>query len=250
MAVFAYVDETGDRGIVGKASPIFGMSAVLVTDSSGQALREAVKQLRADFGIAPGRVMSSKDHTKTHSRRLRAAQVLSGVPDIKIIYVYCEKSQVKAGSYTQNRDLFYNYVALKMYKNILWAARNWQGLGVELHTRFGHVRGHDHVSTKTYFQRQLQYEPKVPSGIEKGLKWVSADRYLESQAADLYGSFLKQAIWPDEFGNTEPRFLQTVWGQIRRGSYDCPVPLGLMSMPTSDLVKAKPWYSCSHCAAA
>lgn len=244
----AYVDETGDRGLVGKpgSSPIFGMAAVLVTGESARQLRAAVARLRDDFGVPQGRVMSWKDHVKTHARRLHAAQVLAQVTDVRIIYVYCEKAQV-VGEYTKDRELFYNYVALKMYRGILWAARNWKGTSEGICTRFGHVRGHDHRSTEAYFRSQLPREPRVPNQMERGLRWVSADRYLESQAADLYGGFLKAATWPDEFGNVEGRFIRTVWRQIRRGDHDCPVPLGLMSMPDNDLVKQQEWYDCAHC---
>jgi len=245
--LYAYIDETGDRGLVkAGSSPIFGMAAVLVDETSALALQSVVRQLRAEFGVPDDRVMSWKDHLKTHARRKRAATVLGAVPNIRIIYVYCQKDRV-VGQYTTNRELFYNYVALKMYKNILWAARNWMGTAGSIQTRFGHVRGHDHTTTETYFRFQLQFDNKVPSGMEKGLRWVSADNYLESQAADLYGGFLKAATWPDEFGSFEGQYLKAVWHQIRRGSYDCPVPLGLMSMPENGIVKEHDWYDCAHC---
>ncbi|EYT66877.1 hypothetical protein H489_0100770 [Curtobacterium flaccumfaciens UCD-AKU] len=244
----AYIDETGDRGLLSKpgSSPVFGMAAILLTDESALAVRSAVEQLRREFGVPDGKVMSWKDHLKTHSRRTHAAQVLGAIRDVKLIYVYCQKDQVE-GEYTQHRELFYNYVALKMYKNILWAARNWKGVTEGIQTRFGHVRGHDHTTTDAYFRYQLQFEPKVPFGMERGLRWVSADRYLESQAADLYGGFLRSAVWPDEFGNVEPGYILRVWHQVRLGPGGCPAPLGFMSMPRNDIATSLPWWPCSHC---
>lgn len=246
----AYIDETGDRGLPSKpgSSPIFGMAAILLTDDSAKAVRLAIDQLRSDFGVAPGQVMSWKDHLKTHARRKHAAQVLSAITDVRLIYVYCQKDQV-AGTYTTNRELFYNYVALKLYRNILWAARNWKGAKEGIQTRFGHVRGHDHQTTESYFKFELQFESKVPSQMERGLRWVSADQYRESQAADLYAGFLKAAVWPDEFGNVEGQYLQIVWPQIRKGDNDCPIPLGFMSMPENNLASEWPWWPCVHCAA-
>ncbi|MBM7504215.1 DUF3800 domain-containing protein [Agromyces aurantiacus] len=249
--LYAYIDETGDRGLAGKpgSSPIFGMAAILLTEESARAVRAAVKQLRVEFRVPDGVVMSWKEHLKTHARRMRAGQVLSAIPDVCLIYVYCQKDAV-TGRYVQDRELFYNYVALKMYKSILWAARAWKGPNERVNTRFGHVRGHDHRSTEEYFRAQRRYERTVPWHMENGLRWVSADRFLESQAADLYGGFLRSAVWPDEFGNVEGRFIRDVWHQIRRGNGNCPVPLGLMSMPTNELVKQFEWYECPHCEAA
>lgn len=243
----AYIDETGDRGLLRSgSSPIFGMAAILLTEDSASAVRAAIDQLRVDFDVPEGRVMSWKDHLKTHARRKHAAQTLAAIPDVRVIYVYCQKSAV-AGEYTKNRELFYNYVALKLYRNVLWAARNWKGTAAGVRTRFGHVRGHDHTTTESYFKFQLQFEPKVPSHMERGLRWVSADRYRESQAADLYAGFLRAAVWPDEFGNVEGQYLQAVWGQIRKGTNDCPIPLGFMSMPTNGLASAWDWWACKHC---
>lgn len=246
--LYAYIDETGDRGLVEKSgsSPIFGMAAIITTKESGKAVQEAILHLRDKFKIPENQVMSSKKNVKTHSRRIYAAQVLSEIKDVRVIYVYCQKSEV-TGNYTQDRDAFYNYVALKTYKNILWAARNWKGTEEGIQTAFGHVKHHDTKRTADYFDFTLQFENKVPSEMEKKLHWVHASTYLESQAADLYGCFLKNAIWPDEFGNIESKYLELIWHQIRKGDKNCPIPLGLMSMPTNELAAKADWNICPHC---
>ena len=248
--VFAYIDETGDPGTVvkPKSSPIFGMAAVLVDDQSAPVLRAAVSQLRTDFGVPDGKVMSWKDHLRTHDKRKHAAAILAAVPNIKLIYVYSDKRLTTAGSFGNQRGIYYNYVAFKMYKNILWAARNWRG-NEGVHTRFGHVRHMDHDATRAYFQSQIAAAPNVPFHLERGLNWVSSDRFLESQAADLFAGFLKEGIWPDEFGQIEGMYIRKVWPQIRRNGDNCVIPLGLMSMPNSQNVKAWNWYSCGHCEA-
>lgn len=144
-------------------------------------------------------------------------------------------------------ERFYNYVAYKTYKSTLWAARNMKGSSARVWTRFGHVRGHDHATTAKCITDQAAMDAKVPDHLEQGLRWVSADRYLEGQAADMYGGFLKSAVWPDgQFGYTEPAYLLSVWRQIRN-SDDCAIPLGLMSMPSSGLVRQNPWFPCAHC---
>ncbi|WP_168627374.1 DUF3800 domain-containing protein [Cryobacterium sp. BB307] len=244
MVIYAYIDETGDRGLAGTkgSSPIFGMAAVLVSEKSAPKLRAAVTDLRATFSVPHTKVMSWKEHVKSHARRQYAAKTLAAVPDVWVSYVYCQKDQV-SGAYTQNRELFYNYVAFKLYKNILWAARNWQGTA-GVHTRYGHVRGHDHTGTKQYLEFQASMDPKVPHRLERGLQWVSADKYLESQAADLYGGFLRAAVWPAEFDLVEPQYLKTVWPQVRKGYDECAIPLGFMSMPDNGIARKLDWNDC------
>lgn len=245
--MWAYVDETGDRGAVAGSSPIFGMAAVLVTDAGAVDLRKAVVQLRADFGVPAGKVLSWKDHVKTHDRRRRASEVLSKVTELKVCYVYAIKSELDPASYVSDVPRFYNYVAFTMYKSISWAARNWQGPNAQLWTRFGHVRGHDHTVTDAYIRSEVARDSRIPFHMEQGLRWVSADQYLESQAADLFGGFLKAATWPDgAFGYTEPSYLQRVWHKIRN-SEGCAIPLGIMSMPRNDLVCAIPGFPCGAC---
>jgi hypothetical protein len=242
-----YVDETGDRGSSGASSPIFGMAAIIVDEHGARNTRAAVQALRTDFKVPTGVVMSWKDHVKTHDRRRRAADVLSDVPGLKICYVYVVKAELWQNSYLHDRERFYNYVALKTYWSTLWAARNWKGDTAQVWTRFGHVRGHDHRTTEQYLRRQSAQDERVPDHMEQGLRWVSADRYLESQAADLFGGFLKAALWPGgEFGYVEPSYLLRVWPQIRN-SDRCAIPLGIMSMPDSSLVTRNDWFPCAHC---
>lgn len=246
-SVWAYIDETGDRGQGPTTSPIFGMSAVLVDDVGAPKLRAAVTQLRGEFGVPANKPMSWKEHVKTHDRRRRAAEVLGAVDEMKICYVFAIKSELSPSSYVGDRDRFYNYVAYKLYKSTIWAARNWHGDTARLSTRFGHVRHHDHTVTESYIKRQASSDPKIPFHMEQGLRWVSAGRYLESQAADLFCGFLKSALWPGgNYGYTEPSYLISIWRKIRN-SENCAIPLGIMSMPDNKLVTNLDWFPCKTC---
>ncbi|PKW14423.1 DUF3800 domain-containing protein [Saccharopolyspora spinosa] len=242
-----YVDETGDRGAGKDSSPIFGMAAIVLDDVGVANVRSAVNLLREDFRVPDDAVMSWKRHVKTHDRRRRAAEVLAGVRGLRVCYVYAVKDELRQGTYLDDHQRFYNYVALKTYKSTLWAARSWKGVGAQVWTRFGHVRGHDHRTTDKYIRREAGRDSRVPFDMEQGLRWVSADQYAESQAADLYGGFLKAALWPGgEFGYVEPAYLLKVWPQIRN-SESCAIPLGIMSMPANSLVRQNCWFPCDHC---
>lgn len=245
--VHVYIDETGDRGRSPGSSPIFGMAAVIVDLTGAQEVQHAVDQLRTDFHVPSGKIMSWKDYVKTHDRRRRAAEVLGAVTHAKLCYVYSVKNSLRPGSYLDVPQRFYNYVAFKMYKSVLWAARSWKGTEAKVWTRFGHVTKHDHATTDRYLRWQAAVDPKVPHDIEQGLKWVSAGKYKESQAADLYGGFLKAALWPSSpFGYVEPAYLLSVWHQLRN-SDSCAIPLGIMPMPDYKPLTQAPWFPCKRC---
>lgn len=243
--IFAYVDETGDRGTSATSSPVFGMAAVLVPEASTTDLRAAVLSLRADLAVPAGQVLSWKTNAKTHDRRRRAAEVLGSVPGIRVCYVYAKKSELQPGSYVDHKERFYNYVAFKTYKSIVWAARS---LGAsEVLIRFGHVKHHDHTSTQAYIEREAAADPRVPEHLVSSMRWIPASKYAESQAADLFGGFLKAAVWPSgQFGYVEPSYLLRVWSSIR-GADTCAIPLGIMSMPHHSVLTGETWFPCDHC---
>ena len=223
------------------------MAAVIADDTGVINLQAAVNTLRADFKVPPGSLLSWKDHVKTHDRRKRAAEVLGRVQGIKVCYVYTVKAELRPGSYLDDRTRFYSYVAYQLYKSILWTARNWKGDGGKVWTRFSHVRHHDHTITDAYIRRQARQDPRVPVHMEQGLRWVSATTYAESQAADLFGGFLKAALWPQgDFGYTEPNYLLSIWHQIR-SSDTCAIPLGIYAMPRADVLTKLDWFPCHNC---
>lgn len=243
--VSVYIDETGDRGHGSTSSPIFGMAAVLVPEDSRAELRAAVQQLRSDFNVPNNKTMSWKESAKHPDRRRRAAEVLAAVDGVKVCYVYADKASLRANSYKSHKDRFYNYVAFKMFKSVLWAGRNMEA--TDLRIRFGHVRHHDHTATERYIRREAARTSSVPMGLVSSLRWVSADKYDESQAADLYGGFLKAALWPSgAFDFIEERYLLRVWHQIRN-SEACAIPLGIFSMPDYGVLTAQPWFPCEAC---
>lgn len=243
--VFAYVDETGDRGTSATSSPVFGMAAILVPEGRTQDLRAAVALLRADLAVPVGNVLSWKAYAKSHDRRRRAADVLGSVPGIRVCYVYARKSDLQPGSYVDHKERFYNYVAYKTYKSIVWAARNMGASEVLI--RFGHVKHHDHTSTKAYIEQQAAADARIPDHLVSSMRWVPAAKYAESQAADLFGGFLKAAVWPSgQFDYVEPSYLLRVWSLIRN-SETCVIPLGIMSMPHYSVLTGEDWFPCDHC---
>jgi hypothetical protein len=246
--LYAYVDETGDRtpGANQGNSAIFGMAAVLTTETSDALLRDALIGLKKEFGIPDSTVMTAKRHLKSDKRRLRAAEVLGSIPDLKVIFCYATKSEV-TGNYTQNATVFYNWVAMQTYKRILWAARDWRGRNEKIRSSFGHVKGHDHEATDRYFERQIPLENRVPSHMEAKLRWVSASTYEAMQAADIYASFLWKLAEFERPDRSHFEVMAKVWHQIRTDSKGCPVSLGILSMPNDQIFLNAGWNNCPHC---
>jgi hypothetical protein len=244
----AYVDETGDRGSSSNASPIFGMAAVIVDSAAEVMARTALATLRSDFHVPPTRPMSWKEDVKNHDRRVHAAQVLGAVAGLTVVYVGVEKAALREGSYRDDVTVFYNVTAYETLKRILWAARNGRSEQHQVQVRFGHVWKHDSNDTLNYFRIKHAQDRagKVPFSHMTSLSWVAADQYEMSQVADIYAGFLKAATWPNGYGNVEGMYLTSIWHQIRN-SNDCVLSLGLHYRPSSDLVRAKPWWPCKEC---
>jgi hypothetical protein len=245
--ITVYIDETGDRGGSPSSSPIFGMAAVVVDDEGADRLRRVVDRLRLDFRVPTAQVMSWKAHVKNHDRRKRAADMLGELTHLRVCYVYSVKAELLAGSYRDHPQWFYHSTASAIYKSVLHAAQDWVGPQARVFTRFGHVRGHDHRSTEAYIWDEIQRDPRVPTHLEQRLRWVSADKFAESQAADLYGGFLRAALWPSgDFGYVEPSYLLRVWAQIH-GSDQCVIPFGLRPMPDHAHLLRTHWFPCRTC---
>lgn len=245
----AYIDETGDRSNGNRTgnSLIFGMAAIIVTPEGDREVQEAINHLREKFRIPADIPLSSKKHLRKEEKRRYAADTLSKITGLRVIYTYAVKSEI-TGNFREDKTLFYNWVAMQTYKRVLWAARNWKGSGEKIQTHFGHVKDHDHQTTRDYFETQLPLESKVPSHMSNGVDWVSATTYTASQAADIYASFIGKILDPK---NKEPYHLelfQKIWPQIRKDDSGCPINLGVMSLPRNELFAKSAMNFCQHCA--
>lgn len=252
--LWAYVDETGDRGLITTpgSSTIYGMACLLLDQPAASRIQAAVGRLRVDFQVRPGEVMSWKRHLKTHERRKHAARVLSAVPGVTLLYAYYRKDAITTGTYHLDQQRGYDYLALKMHKAILWATSH-QTVPSDVAIRFGHVRHHDHKASEHYLRNHAETY-SLQARFQRELKWVAANAHPESEAADFYAGFLKAAVWEDPFGDFEGGYLRRVWPQIRNAhlcsvpsSYNCAIPLGLLSMPMNSLVTGHDWFPCSNC---
>lgn len=241
----AYVDETGDRGASPSSSPIFGMAAVLVDEPAERSARAVLGQLRSDFGTPASRPLSWKDDIKNNAdRRNRAANLLAGISGLTVVYVVVSKRRLAEGSYRDDTTLFYNTTAFETLQRVLWAAQKGRDQIHQVEVRFGHVAKHDWTDTHRYFQiKRQQSSVNPPWALMTHLSWVSATQYEMSQIADIYGGFLKEAFWPNAWGEVDPSLLLKVWHQIRAVN-GCVLTLGLMPRPANAWAWSLEWWPC------
>lgn len=255
-SLYVYVDETSDRGQYregSQTSPIFGMAAVVVEAENEAEAQCVVESLRSEFRVPDRKPMSWKEHLKLHERRVHAALKLSGITGMRVIYGVVDKRCLKPGGLDADRVAFYNYLAYRLLRKVLFAAHHWEGGPRQVIIHFGSVRGHDDTDTHRYFQIKRAQCPEIPFELLSKIDWVSADRYKLSQAADLYGGFLKAALWPSgEFKILEPRFILEVWHQIYSTEHCpsddgprscCPACRGLMMIPRGHGF-SREWWPC------
>lgn len=217
--LYAYVDETGDRGVSSKSSRFFAMAAVVVPSESEGGLRTAIAALRSKFGIPLGKALHWIDHVKTYSRRRLVAEQLAAVADVCVNYVIFEKAAIPASSkLQQDQVVFYNYAAGLIMERILLTAANWPDGPRAVSVRFGHVRGFNHEETLNYFDLKRTNAPSwMPWHLLEGeVHFSSTGQYDGLQAADMYAGMLKVAICPDQYGGYEQHHFLQIKHQIRR----------------------------------
>lgn len=252
--LYAYIDETGDLGAnyhKPGTSRYFGMACLLMTDAGEAAVRQLAMSLKSQFKIPNNINLSWKKHARSHERRKYISQRLATLEGVQVIYVFTDKKAV-AESYVNDRGHLYNYVADKMFKNILDAAEHWDQTQKDLKVRFSHVKGLDHqATTEPYLLKGMQ-DLSSFNGLSE-LKWVDARSYKESDIADLFAGCLHAALKRDEYGNTEGSYLQNIWHLVRNTnlcgteSKHCAIPLGFMPMPTYQTIADLDSFPCEDC---
>lgn len=252
--LYAYIDETGDLGANYNSpgtSRYFGMAGLVMTSAGAAASRQLIMSLKHEFQVPPTMNLSWKRHARDHERRKYISQRLATLEGVQAIYVFTDKQAVQ-GNYINHRGYLYNYVAGKMFKNILYSARHWEGSQNDLKVRFAHVKGFDHGSvSEPYLRHRVQNLPSLENLNE--LSWVDARAYKELDVADLFAGCLNAALKRDKYGNTEGSYLQNIWHLVRNAdqcetdSQYCAIPLGFMPMPHYGLLQGAHWFACGEC---
>ncbi|GAA3599078.1 hypothetical protein GCM10022198_24150 [Klugiella xanthotipulae] len=217
--LFAFVDETGDRGVGPKSSEFFAMAAVVVHEEQRAELAQAIARIKTAFTIPPATPLHWVKHCKTYSRRHLVTRELAKVPGVCVNYVVFQKAGIPSkATILEDGVKFYNYVAGIMMERLLLTAECWPGGKQKIQVQFGHVKGFDHEVTLNYFRLKT----RVPSGyadwalLERHPRFADMSLNSGLQAADQYAGILKVAICGDSYGGFEAVHLLSLRNQIRR----------------------------------
>ncbi|WP_081689823.1 DUF3800 domain-containing protein [Leifsonia xyli] len=117
----AYIDESGDRGHTPKASDHFILSAVVVRDSNSDKINGLLEGLRADLRKPSGNYLTWKN-IRSHTDRMRIAQVIAGQQWLRVISVVACKRHLPPA--TLNQSQVYLYQLRFLLERLSWLARD------------------------------------------------------------------------------------------------------------------------------
>jgi Protein of unknown function (DUF3800) len=209
----AYIDESGGRAVTAKSTDYFVMSAVVIDDRVLPSARATLSQIRADLGRRPGDVLSWKN-IKSHTQRLRAAQLLGACPVTISSVVVCKHH---LHSTLPSEDHAYLYTLRFLLERLSWLARDYDTTveyTLAMITRF-------RTATLREYEARLRAVPNCPifwdsMGAPGRINQPNREELL--QLADLAASATGKAFEPDAFGNTERRYLEALVPRLyRRG---------------------------------
>lgn len=232
-----YIDEAGDRGISAAASAHFVVSAIVVRDSEHHAARQELATLRRALGRAPGQVLHFQKFS--YSQRLKAAQDLAG-SSIEAIssVILCKRGfdqPTPAGdlAYITNPDPMYLWAIRLLLERVSWCIRD--GGGGSAVVTFAHVRRFKAQKLHDYRRALEQTETAIhwPSFLGHRFKIDAPQRIELLQLADVAASALYRAVEPDEFGNTERRYLDELRPKLYRRGRGTVTSYGLKTFPST-----------------
>jgi hypothetical protein len=242
----AFVDENGDRGTSHSSSRFFSLAAVVVADESLKAMNDALLAARAKLSVPTGKPFHWVSHAKTFDRRQCVTSFLSCL-DVTVLYVVMEKASLPDSSVMRtDRAKFYNYTAGLMMERVLLAADGWPEGPRDVHVKFGHVRGHDHLTTVEYFGRKQVSAPgyiKIPwVRLGSPPKFLDAGASLGLQAADAYAGMLSLALYPNSYGGYQSHHLLEIRHQLRRDPAGRSASWGFKTMTLPATMQTFPWW--------
>lgn len=224
MLYRVYVDEAGDRGISARSGCHFVVSPIIVADQNDAKARGELGVLREHLKRRPGHALHFVNFS--HSQRLKAAQDLANSSIAAVTSVIVHKDLIgqpmPSGemAHISRPDPMYLWALRLLLERVTWFVD--ESGGDEAIVTFAHLRG--------FKAKKLHdYRSALEAAEDVDIRWdllsghpfrIAAPREVELlQFADTAASALFKAVEPDQFGNTEPRYLEELRPKLyRRGA--------------------------------
>jgi hypothetical protein len=236
-----YIDEAGDRGHHPASSTHFVVSAVVVRDAYDAVVRGQLTTLRTALGRQPGHTLHFRK--LTHSQKVKACQDVAGFSIDTITSVVMVKPRfagaMSAGgtAFIKHIDPMYLYAVRLLLERVSWYVDE-NGGGPAIVT-FAHLTRFPAAKLHNYRQALQQSPTQIRWNAYAGHQWrINHPNTIDLlQLADATASALFKAVDPDQYGNTEDRYLRALAPKLyRRGAANI-TSYGLKVFPTSECNK-------------
>jgi hypothetical protein len=233
-----YIDEAGDRGHRAGSSVHFLVAAVVVRDEHDAVVRGQLTALRAALGRQPGHVLHFRK--LSHSQKLKACQDIAGFDVDAISTVTMVKPRFAVPNaegevpHIKQADPMYLWAVRLLLERVSWyVAEHGGGPCIVTFghlTRFPAIKLHNYRLVLEHLPTQIRWP--VFAGHPFRLDDPHNTQLL--QVADSCASALFKAVEPDEYGNTEDRYLTALAPKLyRRGAANV-TSYGLKVFPANE----------------
>jgi hypothetical protein len=234
------VDETGDRGWGGRASPIFVMTAVIARDADVPALKTLRDGICTSLGKPVATVLHWADNVKEHSQRKHVSRQIGGAPLTLTNVIVMKKPLMGSGTALSDATTMYNYALRRLLERITWYVDDRGGEAI---ITFAHVKRFPYERLQDYL-RVLQ-----TSGTE--IRWHAIrgkvridqpNRVQPLQLADLAAGGLASALRPDRFGDYELSYLRELLPRIYIRGRGAVTSYGMNIVGPPGCMNVYPWW--------
>jgi len=221
-----YIDESGDEGFKFRnnvdeqtSSDWFILAAFVTRKKTDLETVRVVDKVRNEFNLHPRKHIRWKK--LKHPQKVRYAQIISNL-HTRLLAVCVHKPSLLEPEKFQDRYRLYFYAVRYLLERISWLVRDshnpeaWGGNGtVEL--LFSNRQGMSYNEMRDYLrllERQKETGQDIRIEFDKvpidKIKTRTPGKSMGLQLADATAGAFFNALERDRFGNTEPRYLQTM----------------------------------------
>jgi hypothetical protein len=213
------------------------MSGVLIPEDNLSHAAAMLAQLRVDLGRPPGATLHWRN-IKQHSQKIRVAQAIGTGDYVTVCSVVVCKRHL--ASTNMNDDQAYLYTMRYLLERMSWFARDND---YDLDYTLAHIVRFKKEKLREY-ESILRNDPSCQIAwlhVPRGGHLDQPSRIENLQIADAVASATAVAFEPDNYGNTEERYLREFGARLyRRGTAN--------NALTSYGLKLHPWDSATKAA--
>ena len=235
QCLYAFIDEAGQRAMTDKSSDHFVMAAVILEEARLDESSKFLTKLRQDLRRGPSSTIHWQK-LKSHSDRLHAAKALSSEEGVTISSVVVCKHAL-ASTPLPDEHTAYLFTLRMLLERLSWYARD---LGNTIEYTLSAITRFKTAQLRQYEDR-LKHMPDCTvewSALHKGGQINQPNRVEQLQMADIAASAIFKAFEPDEFGNTETRYLDELSSALYRRESGPVTSYGLKLHPLDDITKS------------